>query len=147
MDHSDMFAQKHQIMELLFRTTGSAVFHTTYGNGIVKEASEQIVTICFEDGTTKHFSILTCLQNGYLLPFIPSEKQSKKWFSSIKWTEVCRECQRKSNGYCCDRECAQFNYDEWGDPIPLKLYYADGNNVEAYLEKKRKQKEAECQVK
>ena len=71
-----------------------------------------------------------------------SKKQNRKWYESIQWTDTCRQCQRKNRGICRDLACAKLNYDEWGDPIPLYLYYADGNNVEAYLERKRKQKES-----
>lgn len=63
------------------------------------------------------------------------------WFASINWTEDCLECQRKYNGICHSRSCAEFNYDEWGDYIPDYLYHADGNDVAEYLAEKRKRME------
>lgn len=134
---------KQEIMERLLHTNGSAVFHTIYGNGHVVESSVDIVTIRFENGETKRFSIKACLENDYLQPFIPAEKQSQKLFASIKWDAVCLECQKKSNGRCRDRTCAQLHYDEWGDYIPPYLYFHDGNHVAKYLEKKRQLKDAE----
>lgn len=65
-------------------------------------------------------------------------KHTKEWFDSIKWDEPCQECRRLHNGNCPDIECAKRVYDEWGDPIPLYLYHDDCNDVEKYLEEKRK---------
>lgn len=144
-DGKDLQPSKQEHMKKILHTIGSAVFHTTYGNGQVMAVSDDIVTIHFEDGVSKCFSINLCLKKDYLQPYIPSEKQSKKWFASIKWTKDCLDCQKKHNGYCHRPSCAQMEYDEWGDPIPLYCYFADGNNVAEYLEKKRKRKEAERQ--
>ena len=67
----------------------------------------------------------------------------ERWFASIKWTDACIECQRETGGVCSRKHCAEFHYDEWGDPIPDWLYATDGNSVAEYLEAKRKRKEAE----
>ena len=58
----------------------------------------------------------------------------------INWDSVCMECQAKHGGVCHNQKCAEFHYDEWGDPIPEDLYYMDGNNVQEYLAEKRKRK-------
>lgn len=60
------------------------------------------------------------------------------WFANIHWDSVCIECQSTHNGICPNRQCAEDNYDPWGDMIPAHLYFMDGNNVRQYLENKRK---------
>ena len=60
------------------------------------------------------------------------------WFTSIKWDSTCLQCQADNNGVCPNKSCAEYHYDEWGDPIPADLYFMDGNNVQEYLENKRK---------
>ena len=135
----------YTIIDKLIHTAGSMIFHSTYGNGTVMDSTDKTVTIQFEDGVVKRFSIAVCLQNNYLKPFQPSEKQSKKWFSSIKWTETCLDCHKKYNGSCPNRSCAEREYDEWGEQIPLHLYFHDGNNVSEYLDNKRKEKEVLAQ--
>ena len=59
----------------------------------------------------------------------------------INWTEECLKCQGKHDGACPSIACAKYHYDEWGDPIPRHLHHLDGNNVQKYLEEKRKRME------
>lgn len=56
----------------------------------------------------------------------------------IKWDSTCLECQSKHNGVCPNKQCAEHNYDEWGDPIPADVYHMDGNTLQEYLAVKRK---------
>lgn len=67
--------------------------------------------------------------------------KDNKWFESIKWSEDCLQCKAKNGGKCKNRECAEDNYDDWGDLIPYGLHFADGNNVQKYLEEKRQRME------
>ena len=60
------------------------------------------------------------------------------WFANIHWHQTCLECQSEHNGTCPNRRCAENEYDPWGDPIPMDLYFMDGNNVQQYLENKCK---------
>jgi hypothetical protein len=55
----------------------------------------------------------------------------------IKWTKECLECHSRHDGVCINPRCADFHYDEWGDPIPADVYYMDGNSREEYLAEKR----------
>lgn len=66
-----------------------------------------------------------------------------KWFNTIKWNAICIVCQSENNGLCPNRNCAEDNYDEWGDPIPLWVYHMDGNILAEYLEEKRKRMETQ----
>ena len=68
-------------------------------------------------------------------------KKNYAWFQNLKWDESCLACQAKHGGVCHSKSCAEDNYDEWGDPIPLYVYHADGNTLQKYLEKKRKRME------
>lgn len=63
------------------------------------------------------------------------------WFANIKWNEDCIKCREKHGNMCPMRDCAEFNYDEWGDRIPDYLYHDDGNEVAEYLAEKRKRME------
>lgn len=64
-------------------------------------------------------------------------QKDNNWFAQIKWSQTCIECQKKHNGICHNRSCAEDNYDPWGDELPAYLWYADGNDVEKYLSRKR----------
>ena len=65
----------------------------------------------------------------------------ERWFASIKWTDSCIKCQMETGGVCTRKHCAEFHYDEWGDPIPEWLYHCDGSCVVEYIEKKRRRME------
>lgn len=64
--------------------------------------------------------------------------ETNEWFSSIKWDESCELCKSLHNGNCPSMKCAKRAYDPWGDPIPDYLYHDDCNDVEKYIEEKRK---------
>lgn len=68
-----------------------------------------------------------------LKEMMPKDDQ---WFLNIKWEQMCLECQKKTNGVCADRDCAESKYDPWGDVIPNYLIYPDGNDIEKYIEEK-----------
>lgn len=58
------------------------------------------------------------------------------WFEAIKWDNACVSCKEKNGGNCLDRNCAEGNYDPWGDPFPASLWHPGGNDVDKYLRKK-----------
>lgn len=60
--------------------------------------------------------------------------------TQIKWDENCLKCQAEHGGVCVSAACKRHHYDEWGDKIPDEVYYMDGNALQEYIEKKRKQK-------
>lgn len=75
-------------------------------------------------------------QNSTLKEDITLPPKDDQWFSTIKWTSMCITCKAESGGNCPNRDCAEYNYDPWGDPFPLYLWHPDGNDVYEYLQKK-----------
>ena len=69
-------------------------------------------------------------------------EKDDRWFATVNWSKSCINCQSETNGVCRSRGCAELHYDPWGDELPAYLYYPDGNDVEKYLENKRKRMEA-----
>ncbi|MEA4932785.1 MAG: ATP-dependent helicase [Lawsonibacter sp.] len=45
---------------------GTSVVHNAFGHGMITEKDEDIVTICFADGTVKRFGLSACLTKGLL---------------------------------------------------------------------------------
>lgn len=140
---NEEYLEQQKLIENLLQIKGSAVYHTFFGNGTIIEPSPNIVKILFEDGTTRKFWIKTCLEKNLFKPYQAVPVKDARWFANIKWSETCLDCQKKHNGSCHSISCAEDSYDPWGDELPGTLWFMDGNNVAEYLEKKRKQKEAE----
>lgn len=57
--------------------------------------------------------------------------KDEAWFQSIKWIKACLECQKKNNGACPSRSCAEMHYDNNGNPIPARSIGYDGDYKEA----------------
>lgn len=65
-------------------------------------------------------------------------KTTNEWFATINWKDECLQCRAKHEGKCPDRECAQMNYDQNGNKIPLSVYHADGDTLDKYLSKQER---------
>ena len=65
-------------------------------------------------------------------------QRDEKWFSTIKWDDSCLVCQSKTNGICASYSCAKKAYDPWGDPYPCCLFHDDTNEVDRYIDEKKK---------
>ena len=53
--------------------------------------------------------------------------KNEEWFKSIKWSKVCQECQRETDGTCSRRSCAEKHYDESGNFIHPSAIGYDGD--------------------
>lgn len=66
--------------------------------------------------------------------------KTEEWFQNINWSGECLQCKAKHGGECPMRECAESNYDQNGNKIPLYVYHADGNTLEKYLNSQKEGK-------